>query len=597
MGKSERDRWNNPIEFFLSLVGFAVGLGNVWRFPYLCFQNGGAAFMIPYFIFTLLIGVPLFSLEVGIGQRFQMGSVALWRKISIWSSGIGLCQCLISFIVSLYYNVLIAYSLYYFFVSFTTNLPWSEIRDENGVIVNDASTYFFDDVLRVTDSINHLGNMNMKLLGAFACSWFLIFGILFMGVKSAGKVVYVTVIFPYVVLLVLLVRGVTLPGASKGLHYFLVPQWEKLLDPKVWVNAAQQVMFSLSIGFGTYITFGSFNSPDYKFMKDTWIVPAINALTSIISGLAVFGVLGFLAEKQGVDVAELPLGGVKLAFIAYPTAISLLPFSAGWAIMFFLMLASLGIDSQFAITETVVTAVSETFGIFKNKKWILVMIMCIISFLLGLPFMTDGGMYLLDAVDSFINAFGIFLIVYAEILTVGILYGFKNFINDIKTMTSETPSKFILLCWKTATPILALCLFVVGIWQVATRDYSDVFCRYPESSECLETTGWARYAGFTLSIVVVTPLFISPFIIFIKNKFIKKKNRKSSTCETHVHPPPPESNCQTESESNAYPNTYRHSDKYTLAHKNTPTHIQDTSYSLPPTSPVSSRVSSISRKC
>ena len=270
-GQQTRARWSSKTEFFVTCVGYAVGLGNFWRFPYLCYKHGGGAFLVPYTLVLILIGMPLFALELFVGQKFQVGPLHAWQKIHPSLGGLGWTSCLATFFVALYYNVIVAWSLWYLFHSFSPRLPWaaeargatdfwevdtlhcragasdeelaSEQREGLSVPANASCSWAgvdFDDPDTVAASASGLslfspGGVVWPLLGCLALAWLLIYLCVCKGIASVGKVALVTAIFPYVVLAVLLVRGVTLPGASDGLHFYLTPQWHKLGDPTVWI--------------------------------------------------------------------------------------------------------------------------------------------------------------------------------------------------------------------------------------------------------------------------------------------------------------------------------------------------------------------------
>ena len=364
-GAPQRLRWSNPVEFLLSCVGNAVGLGNIWRFPYLCFKNGGAAFLVPYFLFTLLFGVPLVFVEMAVGQRFQLGPSKLWGQISPYLGGLGMCGVVAGFILGLYYNVIIGWSLWFFFNSFVSPLPW----DENYGV--GPEEYFFSRTLRLWadgatsplqteegwwPSIGEPGPLVWPQVGFLALSWVLIWLCVWKGIGSVGKVIWFTALFPYVVLLILLIRGVTLPGAWRGLRFFLVPDFARLGQVQTWIDAANQVFFSLGIGFGGMVTFASYNAPNHNFLRDAWLVPLINGATSILGGLVVFSVLGHLSWLEGVNVEDVAASGPGLTFVVYPEALAAFPGAPNvFAALFFLMLLCLGIDSAFAIAETSLT--------------------------------------------------------------------------------------------------------------------------------------------------------------------------------------------------------------------------------------------------
>ncbi|CDQ56483.1 unnamed protein product [Oncorhynchus mykiss] len=268
---SRRGNWGNQIEFILTSVGYAVGLGNVWRFPYLCYRNGGGAFMFPYFIMLVFCGIPLFFLELSFGQFASQGCLGVWR-ISPMFKGVGYGMMVVSTYIGIYYNVVICIAFYYFFSSMTNLLPWTYCNNPwntptcNGVVTptginntlanvtrslvtgaaevavevvnktkrtSPSEEYWKHYVLKISDDIGNFGEVRLPILGCLAVSWVVVFLCLIRGVKSSGKVVYFTATFPYVVLTILFIRGITLEGAVTGIKYYLTPQWHKILDAKV----------------------------------------------------------------------------------------------------------------------------------------------------------------------------------------------------------------------------------------------------------------------------------------------------------------------------------------------------------------------------
>uniref|UniRef100_A0A0G4GBT5 Transporter n=1 Tax=Chromera velia CCMP2878 TaxID=1169474 RepID=A0A0G4GBT5_9ALVE len=508
--EEKKARWGNQAEFILTLVGYAVGLGNIWRFPYLVFSNGGAAFLIPYVCISVGLGVPIFALEVGTGQLFQKGLARVWRDLSAWTAGCGLASTLVCFVIGLYYNVLITYALFYLGVSFSTEVPWKQ----------GADTYLKETVLNVSGSGNEIGMIQWQLLIPFALAWLLIFGILFKGVQSFGKVVYFTATFPYVVLIALLVRAVTMEGAWLGLQYYLIPDWSRVYDPLVWVAAGQQVFFSLSVGWGTYTTFGALNPPSYNFFKDAWMIPFIDAFTAFMAGCAVFGVLGFLSLQEGVPVDQLDLQGVRLAFVAYPTAIAHMPIAPLWSVAFFIMLIALGVGSQFGITETVVDTLIETGFAVGGKRWATVAVVCMVSFGIGLIFITRGGLYYLGVTDGFAFMFALFIILLVEVFAVCVIYGTKKFVRGLDAAVGRRMPRYFPIMWQSVVPLLLLGLTGSAGWKLYSGFHDGSFGRFtcpPKEEgrdeafeECLRETRWVVPVGISLAFVVLTPLFIAP---------------------------------------------------------------------------------------
>lgn len=317
-----RPAWNSKLQYILAQVGFSVGLGNVWRFPYLCQKNGGGAYLVPYFILLILIGIPLFFLELAVGQRIRRGSIGVWNYVCPKLGGIGVSSLMVCGFVGLYYNVIIGWSIFYFFQSFQNPLPWSECpirRNGSQAIVepecekSSATTYFwYRETLDITSTIADSGGLNWRMTLSLLAAWIIVCLAVIKGIQSSGKVMYFSSLFPYVVLFCFLVRGLFLKGAVDGIAHMFTPKLEIMLEPQVWREAATQVFFALGLGFGGVIAFSSYNKRDNNCHFDAVLVSVINFLTSILATLVVFAVLGFKAnimnEKCVVDNAEKILG-------------------------------------------------------------------------------------------------------------------------------------------------------------------------------------------------------------------------------------------------------------------------------------------------
>uniref|UniRef100_A0A3P9A4M5 Transporter n=1 Tax=Esox lucius TaxID=8010 RepID=A0A3P9A4M5_ESOLU len=317
-----RPAWNSKLQYILAQVGFSVGLGNVWRFPYLCQKNGGGAYLVPYFILLIVIGVPLFFLELAVGQKIRRGSIGVWNYVCPRLGGIGVSSLMVCGFVGLYYNVIIGWSIFYFFQSFQYPLPWAEcpIR-RNGSLASvepeceksSATTYFwYRQTLNTTSTIADSGGLNIKMTLSLLVAWIMVCLAVIRGIASSGKVMYFSSLFPYVVLFCFLVRGLLLKGSVDGITHMFTPKLEKMLEPQVWREAATQVFFALGLGFGGVIAFSSYNKIDNNCHFDAVLVSFINFFTSILATLVVFAVLGFKAnlmcEKCVIENAEKILG-------------------------------------------------------------------------------------------------------------------------------------------------------------------------------------------------------------------------------------------------------------------------------------------------
>uniref|UniRef100_A0A8C6L4U3 Transporter n=1 Tax=Nothobranchius furzeri TaxID=105023 RepID=A0A8C6L4U3_NOTFU len=380
---NERGMWNNKIEFILSVAGEIIGLGNVWRFPYLCYKNGGGAFFVPYVIFFVCCGIPVFFLETALGQFTSEGGITCWRKVCPLFEGIGYATQVIEAHLNVYYIVILAWAIFYLFNCFTTELPWAGCghywntgsrrshrrRCSSWQLTNLLRSFmeFWERrVLKISDGIEHMGGMRWELAMCLALAWFICYFCIWKGPKSTGKVVYVTATFPYFMLLILLIRGVTLPGAFDGIKFYLYPDISRLSDPQVWVDAGTQIFFSYAICLGCLTALGSYNSYNNNCYRDCIMLCCLNSGTSFVAGFAIFSVLGFMAYEQNVPIEAVAESGPGLAFIAYPKAVTMMPLSPLWACLFFMMLIFLGLDSQvgkrqYVLSETYLLSGSDRF--------------------------------------------------------------------------------------------------------------------------------------------------------------------------------------------------------------------------------------------
>ncbi|XP_057281857.1 sodium- and chloride-dependent glycine transporter 1 isoform X3 [Pezoporus wallicus] len=521
----KRGNWGNQIEFVLTSVGYAVGLGNVWRFPYLCYRNGGGAFMFPYFIMLVFCGIPLFFMELSFGQFASQGCLGVWR-VSPMFKGVGYGMMVVSTYIGIYYNVVICIAFYYFFVSMTRVLPWTycsnawNTPDCVGVLDGNLSSraalnlalnatqkrtspseeYWRKYVLDLSDDIGNLGEVRLPLLGCLGVSWVVVFLCLIKGVKSSGKVVYFTATFPYVVLTILFVRGITLEGALTGIMYYLTPQWDKILDAKVWGDAASQIFYSLGCAWGGLITMASYNKFHNNCYRDSIIISITNCATSVYAGFVIFSILGFMANHLGVDVSKVADHGPGLAFVAYPEALTLLPISPLWSILFFFMLILLGLGTQFCLLETLVTAIVDEVGnewIIRRKTFVTLGV-AVAGFLLGVPLTTQAGIYWLLLMDNYAASFSLVVISCIMCVAIMYIYGHRNYFKDIEMMLGFPPPLFFQICWRFISPAIIFFILVFTVIQYRPISYNDYV--YPT---------WAISIGFlmALSSVICIPIY------------------------------------------------------------------------------------------
>ncbi|XP_030070414.1 sodium- and chloride-dependent GABA transporter 2 isoform X1 [Microcaecilia unicolor] len=553
---NERGQWNNRVEFLLAMLGSIVGLGNIWRFPYLCYKNGGGAFLIPFIIFMCVCGIPLFFLETVLGQYTNQGGVTAWVKICPISKGIGYASYIVAFYTAIYYIIILAWSLFYLFSSFTAVLPWSHCNNtwntENCIdatrnwtdVVNGTSpvTEFWDRrVLKITDGIHNLGTVRWELALCLLLAWIMCYFCVWKGVSSTGKVVYFTATFPYLMLIVLLIRGVTLPGAYEGIIFYLKPDMARLKDPEVWLDAGSQIFYSYSICMGINIAFGSYNKYHYRCYRDCIGLCVVNSLTSFVAGFAIFSVLGFMSKEQGVPIETVAASGPGLAFIVYPRSVTMMPVPPLWSCFFFLMLIILGLDSEFVSVETLATATLDMFPSLSQKRYsreILILVFSIICFLLGLLLITEGGMYIFQLFDTYaVSGFCLFFVGTFETACVGWIYGVNRFYDNIEDMFGYRIWPLMKYCWLLVTPLGCAAIFLFTVIKYEPLTY-DGWYVYPP---------WGYAIGWLLAIssMICIPAYAIYIVLITKGSFMQRMRKITTPSDDlpqpqkHQPPPPP----------------------------------------------------------
>ncbi|XP_066510399.1 sodium- and chloride-dependent GABA transporter 2-like [Hoplias malabaricus] len=480
----DRGQWANKAEYLLAVAGQIIGLGNVWRFPYLCYKNGGGVFFVPYLLFLVLCGVPLFLLETALGQYTSLGGVSAWKNICPLFGGLGYASQVMILHGCVYYIIILAWALFYLWSSFQTELPWAHCNNtwntdtcavfggENisGHLLNRTSPvmeFWEREVLNLSDGIGELGSINWRLALCLLVVWVVCYFCVWKGVKSTGKVVYLTATFPYVMLLVLLVRGMTLPGALDGVIYYLKPKHTYLTDPQVWMDAGTQIFFSYGICLGSLTALGSYNKFNNDCYRDTFLLCLLNSGTSFVAGFAIFSVLGFMAQEQGVHISEVAQSGPGLAFIAFPRAVSMMPLPQLWAVCFFLMIIMLGLDTQFVSLEALMTSVTDLYPRVIRKgqrRELLLLLVCVFCFTLGLVMVTPGGLYVFQIYDHFsCSGASLLLLSIFQSVAIGWVYGPDRFSSNIKSMIGYAPPSTFKLCWRFLTPTVCTGTFVFSL--------------------------------------------------------------------------------------------------------------------------------------
>jgi len=429
--EERRENWGTRTGFVLAAIGSAVGLGNLWGFPYQVYSHGGGAFLIPYVIAMLLVGIPLLILEFSLGHMTQKAAPDAYRGISRRTEMIGWWGIILGFVIVTFYPVILAYCGSYLIecikgiVSYKGELAWKGMGLEG---IND---HFFKDYLQMWPEDAGvkpwaLGKLITPIVASLAVIWVLMYFCIFRGVKMVSKVVLLTVPLPWIMLCVLTVRGLTLPGSASGLNFYLDPDWSELAKPDTWRAAFGQMFFSMSLAFGVMITYASFLHRKSDINNNAAIIGLADMGTSFIAGIAVFATLGAMSYAtaqagQPVPVQEVAKEGPSLAFVAFPYALAQLPYSAWFGAVFFIALLTLGIDSAFSITESVLASLVDKTGWSRGKTLI---VMTLVGFALGLVYCTRGGLVWLGSIadDCIFNWSGISLLGLLECVVIGWAY-------------------------------------------------------------------------------------------------------------------------------------------------------------------------------
>jgi len=407
--RNGRENWGSRAGFILAAIGSAVGLGNVWRFPHECYSNGGSAFLIPYIVAMVVIGIPLLIMEFSLGHLTQQAAPNAFKRVGPRWEFVGWWPIVLSFIIVTYYAAVLAWCLSFLVNSFSSPLPWSQ----------DAKAFFFEEYLQDTES-HTLGGVRWPIVLSLAVIWTGMFFCIFKGVRIVSKIVLWTVPIPWLMLVILTIRGLTLEGAVQGLEYYLEPNWSVLKEPAIWRAAFGQVFFSMTIAFGVMVTYASFLHRKSDLNNNALIIGLADLATSFIAGIAVFSTMGAMAHTTGTPVHEVLEGtkSVGLAFVAFPEALAALPMSNFFSVIFFIALLLLGIDSAFSITEATLASMMDKTG---RKRTSILLLLSAVGFSVGILFTTRGGLNWLDTIDSFVNegTWGIMFVGLIECLVIG----------------------------------------------------------------------------------------------------------------------------------------------------------------------------------
>ncbi|GAA2140237.1 sodium-dependent transporter [Streptomyces synnematoformans] len=486
MSNQPRERWGTRAGFLLAAIGSAVGLGNIWRFPYIAYDNGGGAFLVPYLLALLTAGLPLLIMEYVVGRRYRSSPPGAYRQLSRPAEVIGWWQVAICFVIAAYYAVILAWAVRY--VGFSVNESWGD----------DPNAFFAGDFLKAGEPgtfSKFVPGVMWPLLGVWLVTLVILWFGVRRGIEWANRVFIPTLL---VFFGILVVRAITLDGASEGLNALFKPDWDALTEGSVWVAAYGQIFFSLSIGFGIMITYASYLGRKSDLTGSALVAGFANSSFEILAGIGVFSVLGFMAAEQGIGVNDLATSGVGLAFVAFPQIISSMPGGAFFGVMFFLSLVIAGLTSLVSIVQVQVAAVEDRTGL--SRKAAVLSVGVVLTAVSTLAFSTDGGLTLLDASDHFINQYGIALAALVSVVVVAwALRRLPLLQRDANATSAVRLGRWWLFFLGVVTPLVLGWMMVDSLRTEFDENYEG----YPTSF-----LGWAGWgvAGGVLVVAVLLSL-------------------------------------------------------------------------------------------
>lgn len=476
----QRGSFSSRRVFILAAIGSAVGLGNIWRFPYVAYENGGGAFVIPYLVALLTAGIPFLFLDYAIGHKYRGSAPLSLARLRRGAEGLGWWQVGICFLIAVYYAAVLAWAVRYTF--FSVDQAWGDTPD----------AFFFEEFLQLSDP-GVTASPVAGVLVPLVIVWLVVIAVLALGVqKGIGATAAIFIPILVVTFGALVVRSLFLPGAGEGLDALFTPDWGALTHASVWGAAFGQIFFSLSIGFGIMITYASYVHRHTDMPGSGLVVGFANSGFELLAGIGVFAALGFMAQANGVAVDEVASDGVGLAFIAFPAIINEAPAGAVIGVLFFASLVIAGLTSLVSITEVVISAVRDKFGLSRVGATLGVTVpMAVLSVVfLG----TTSGLHVLDILDHFLNQFGILLV--AVVSMVVIAWGVRA-LPMLADHLNDRGSVHVGTWWQALVGVVAPLALAYVLVDAFLTDVDKPYGDYP--TWMLAVFGW----GAAVAVIVL----------------------------------------------------------------------------------------------
>jgi NSS family neurotransmitter:Na+ symporter len=487
--RADRGAFSGRLAFIFAAIGSAVGLGNIWRFPAVAYENGGGAFILPYLVALLSAGIPLLFLDYAIGHRWRGSAPAAWRRLKRWTEFIGWWQVLIALIIALYYALILAWATNYTIFSFDQR--WGD--DAGG---------FFDEYTQALGGADATVSFDFvpAVLISMIVVWLAVIVVMALGVQkgiAASSIIFIPLLV--VMFIILVVRSLFLPGAIDGLDAFFTPNWAALLDGRVWIAAYGQIFFSLSVAFGIMLTYSSYLKKKTDLTGSGLVVGFANSGFEILCGIGVFSALGFMAQAQGLAVDEVVADGIGLAFIAFPTIISEAPAGALIGVLFFGSLVLAGFTSMISIVEVVIAAVQDKFGLARVPATLAVSVpMAVVSVVL---FSTTMGLPLLDVMDKWANEYGIVAAAAVSTIVVSYLVRGLPTLRDHLNYAGTFPiGRVWTVCVAAIAPLVLGVSLILSTISLVTAD--TTYSEYPAWFNLV--FGWLMAIGLVVVAIILS---------------------------------------------------------------------------------------------
>lgn len=489
VGRAKRGAFAGRSAFIFAAIGSAVGLGNIWRFPAVAYDNGGGAFLLPYLVALFTAGIPLLFLDYAIGHRWRGSAPLAWRRMKRWTEFVGWWQVLICIVIASYYALIIAWAANY--MVFSLDIRWGQ---DPGA--------FFGQYTRAQEGADVAFGFDFvwPVLISLAIVWIAVMLVMVLGVQNGvAKTSMIFIPLLVIMFIGLVIRALMLPGAFDGLDALFRPNWGALLNPSVWVAAYGQIFFSLSVAFGIMLTYASYLKKNTDLTGSGLVVTFSNSGFEILAGIGVFSALGFMAQAQGVDISEVVKSGLVLAFVAFPTIIGEAPGGELIGVLFFGSLVLAGFTSLVSIVEVVISAFQDKFGLSRLPATLGVVVP--LGALSALLFPTTMGLALLDVLDNWVNQFGIVAV--ALVGTIVVTYAVRG-LPTLRDHLNQKGSFKVGVMWRLFVAVIAPVVLGVSLLlsTIELVSAEDTYSGYPEWFVLV--FGWIMAAGLVVGGIILS---------------------------------------------------------------------------------------------